>query len=216
MLKKGKSADSEGWTYELVMNAGKDLEESIFRMINIVVGNSIVPDEWNKMIIKPIDKTNGWLDMNKKRGLFITNIISKIVEKLIFSRRDKEIREGISKFQCGGIKNRGTQDNIFMLNYMIKEYKKERKDLYLLFADIEKYFANLWLKDCIVELSDCKVPVEELMYIYKMNEKVKVKVETPVGKTEEFELFEIVKQGTVGGNKLCGTLTDRINRMGHY
>ena len=121
MLKKGKSADSEGWTYELVMNAGKDLEESIFRMINIVVGNSIVPDEWNKMIIKPIDKTNGWLDMNKKRGLFITNIISKIVEKLIFSRRDKEIREGISKFQCGGIKNRGTQDNLFMLNYMIKE-----------------------------------------------------------------------------------------------
>ena len=37
-----------------------------------------------------------------------------------------------------------------------------------------------------------------------------------VGKTEKIELNEIVRQGTVGGNKLCVVSTDRINRMGSY
>ena len=36
---------------------------------------------------------------------------------------------------------------------------------------------------------------------------------TPVGDTEEIELTEIVRQGTVGGNKLCIVSTDRINKM---
>ena len=49
-----------------------------------------------------------------------------------------------------------------------------------------------------------------------MNKNVKATVRTPVGDTEEIELEEIVRQGTVGGNKLCIVSTDRINRMGHY
>ena len=54
------------------------------------------------------------------------------------------------------------------------------------------------------------------MYIYLMNMKVEAIVRTPVGDTEEMYLEEIVRQGTVGGNKLCVVSTDRINKMGAY
>ena len=46
-----------------------------------------------------------------------------------------------------------------------------------------------------------------------MNSKVRVRVETPVGRTEAFELTEIVRQGTVCAVDLCGVSTDKINKL---
>ena len=215
-LKKRKAPDLQGWTYELVINAGKDLEKSIRKMKNTLIRHQIVPEQWEDMKIRTVDKGKGWLEMKEKRGLFMTNILSKCMEKILFKRREEELIEGLTQFQCGGVKGRGTQDNLFAVNHVINEYRKRKRNLYLLFADIEKCFDNLWLRECIVEMSRCDIPTEEVIYIYKMNEKVKAIIQTPVGMTEKIELEEIVKQGTVGGNKLCGKSTDRINNMGQY
>ena len=75
----------------------------------------------------------------------------------------------------------------------------------MLFADIEKCFDNLWLKDCILELVRCGTPVEEAIFIYHMNKNVRAKVITPAGDTDIIELEEIVRQGTMGGTNcvLC-------------
>ena len=103
-----------------------------------------------------------------------------------------------------------------MINNIINKYKNRKEDVYILFADIEKCFDNLWLKDCIIELVRNGFPIEEAMYIFIMNMKVKAIVRTPVTDTEEIHLEEIVRQGTVGGNKLCVVSTDRINKMGSF
>ena len=200
-LQKNKAVDMQGWFYEMVINAGTDLEESIKMMIRTMMKTKTIADEWNKMSIHPKDKNAGWLDMNNKRGLFLTNILSKCVEKIFFKRREDTLIENLSPYTNGGIKNRGIQDNLFVVNYIIHKYKKERKNLYLLFADIEKCFDNLWLRDCILELARCGIPIEESMYIYQMNKYVLATVRTPVGDTDEIELEEIVRQGTVGGPK---------------
>ena len=170
-LKKQKANDADGWMYEMIIYAGKDLEESIKIMINAVLKTKTMPEEWNIMDILPIDKTNGYLEMTQKRGLFLTNIISKCVEKILFKRREKSLISNISTHQCGGVTERSIQDNLFIVNHTIYRYKKERKNLYMLFADIEKCFDNLWLKDCIIELVRCGTPVEEAMFIYNMNKK---------------------------------------------
>ena len=185
-------------------------------MINNILKTKTIPEEWNIMSILPIDKAAGYLEMKEKRGLFMTNIVSKCVEKILFKRREDAMKIYLSPYQNGGVSERCIQDNLFVTNYVIHKYKKEKKNLYLLFSDIEKCFDNLWLKDCILELVRCGTPIEEAMFIYNMNKNVKATVRTPVGDTEEIELEEIVRQGTVGGNKLCIVSTDRINRMGHY
>ena len=212
-LKNRKAPDTQGWTYELIKNAGTDLDKSILTAINCLLNEFEVVSEWNEMMIKAVDKTKGWLEMKQKRGLFMTNIISKCVERILFKRREIELIEGMSRFQTGGVIKRGTQDNLFIINYIIDTYKQQNKDLYILFADIEKCFDNLWLRDCIVELSRCRIPIQEAYYIYKMNKEVNARVITPVGITEAIKLEEIVRQGTVGGNKLCGKSVDRINEM---
>ena len=42
-LKRKKAPDMEGWSYEMVINAGKDLEHSIRMMINKLLENNEIP-----------------------------------------------------------------------------------------------------------------------------------------------------------------------------
>ena len=52
------------------------------------------------------------MTMDKKRGLVITSIISKLYEKIKFIRNTKNINKGISRYQCGGSKRKSTIDHI--------------------------------------------------------------------------------------------------------
>ena len=97
-LKKDKAPDSDGWFYEIVTHAGKDLEESLKLMINSVLQTKTIPEEWNEMGILPIDKNAGYLELPEKRGLFLTNIISKCVEKILFKRREDAMKAILSPY----------------------------------------------------------------------------------------------------------------------
>ena len=149
--------------------------------------------------------------MSSRRGLFLTNIVSKFTEKMIKNRWKKTTEKGLTPYQCGGV--RGICDNLLIVNSTIEEFRAKRENLYVLFADLEKCFDQLWLKDCIKEIAEAGMPAAEAFYLYKMNEQVKATVETPIGKTGTFHLKEIVKQGTVSAVDLCGVSTDKINKV---
>ena len=215
-LKKKKAPDQEGWRYEWIECAGEDLEESIKMMINKLFQEKVPPMEWKNMRIKVTTKNSKKkTEMEYKRGLFLTNIISKCVEKILLNRRRDLLQESMQPFQNGGIKGRSTCDNLFILNNVIEDYREREENLYLLFADLEKCFDKLHLKDCIIELENTGIPVEEVMFIYRMNKDIQAVVETPVGTTEKFDIKEAVRQGTVLGPPLCGISTNRlVNKMG--
>ena len=60
------------------------------------------------MKIKSIYKNKGSKKKVKnRRGLFLTNILSKCMEKIISNRNKEMIERHISPFQCGGIRKRG-------------------------------------------------------------------------------------------------------------
>jgi hypothetical protein len=154
------------------------------------------------------------MEMEYKRGLFLTNIISKCVEKILLNRRQETIKEYMQPFQNGGTKKRGPCDNLFIANNVIEDFRDRKENLYLLFADLEKCFDKLHLKDCIIEIVEAGVPVEEAIFIYEMNQNVEAEVDTPVGVTKKIFIEEAVRQGTVLGPPLCGVSTNRLNKMG--
>ena len=53
----------------------------------------------------------------------------------------------------------------------------------------------------------------ELVMIHEMNKKIKITIDTPVGRTEEFTAQNIVKQGSVCATKLCCSSTGKVNEM---
>ena len=214
-LKKNKAPDEEGWRYEWIAHAGKNLEESIKLMLNTTVTEKSQPDQWKYMRIKSTTKkARKRMYMDFKRGLFLTNILSKCMETLMLNRRKGIIDRSMQPFQNGGVTLRSIADIHFMINNTVAEFKYNKKDLYILFGDLEKCFDKLYLKDCIIELVEAGMPLEEAMYVYDMNRQITAVVDTPHGRTDEFEIEEAVRQGTVFGSTMCGVSTNRINKMG--
>ena len=109
-LKRKKSPDQEGWRYEWVENAGKDLEKIIRRMMNAMLKHRKPAEEWRAMRIKvTTKKKTKKMEMEFKRGLFLTNIINKCVEMILLMRRKEALMESMQPFQNGGAKGRGKE-----------------------------------------------------------------------------------------------------------
>ena len=133
------------------------------------------------------------------RGIFIVPILSIIFEKLLKNRLSNTLQENISKFQNGGMKEKGVVDNLFIIRGIINHAKYLCKELWLTFYDIEKCFDGLWLEDYINSLWNMGVRSDILSLIYLMNKEARMTVKTPVGGTDAILLTNLVKQGTVLG-----------------
>ena len=160
-LKRKKARDSNGWNNEMVMDGGTEMEKSIRKMADAVKQKQEVPRQWQQMMIKSTHKKGPIEELTNKRGLFLTNVLSKTFEKIT----DKENPVKFDKSQSGGTKKRGTVDNWLMVNAVIEEGKRLGKPVYLFFADLVKCFDRLWLKDCLNDLYDCGMREREVMMI---------------------------------------------------
>ena len=206
-LKKKKAKDNDGWKNEMIKDGGKEMVASLTKMTNVVMEKYEIPEPWMHMMIKSTHKKGEKEDLNNKRGLFLTNVISKVFEKVI----DKISPVKFDRNQNGGQKKRGPVDNWMLLRSLIDEGRRLKKPVYFFFADLVKCFDRLWLKDCINDLNECGMRERELGLIYKLNKEAHFKVNSPAGITREVKVAEIVKQGTVFGPKLCCGSTGTIN-----
>ena len=65
-----------------------------------------MPKEWEFMKIKSIYKGKGnKKEMNSHRGIYVTNILSKFLDRIIHARNKKNLRKGISEQQNGSMEN---------------------------------------------------------------------------------------------------------------
>ena len=130
-LKRKKVGDTQMFKNDMFQWGGRDLIESIKKVFNKIMEEQDIPESWNSMIIKTIYKKKGdRAEMKNRRGLFVTNIISKLFEKVLANRNRDRIEQSISPNQCRGIKNRGTVDHLFTMRAIIY-YRVINKDLYI-------------------------------------------------------------------------------------
>jgi hypothetical protein len=105
-------------------------------------------------------------------------------------------------------------DNILITTAVIEMNQYLNKESYSVYTDAEKCFDLLDLNDGVVELWRCGTDVRDCIMIKRLNERARIKVITPVGETDFFELENIVRQGTVYGPQICIAVMDRINFTG--
>ena len=165
-------------------------------------------------MIKTISKPGSVLEMNNKRGLFITEVVSKVYEKVLKNRNEVKLNNYISEFQTGGKKGTSTVDNHIILSEIIRKNRKMGKKTYIVYGDAVKCFDKLWLKDSLVELFNAGYSPQDIQMIHLLNKNTEVTVVTPSGVTKKLHVGEIVKQGTVLGPNLCCVVTDQVNNIG--
>ncbi len=209
-LKKKKAKDADGWVNEMLIYGGDEMVKSVTKMTNLILKDLIVPDQWNRMMIYSIHKKGDMKKLTNKRGLFLTNIVSKAFEKILDFKVEFEYDPG----QNGGKKRRGVIDDWIILMATRDKNRLLKQNTYIFFADLVKCFDRLWLRDCLIDTWKAGMREREAKVIYVMNKKAHISVRTPVGITEEAEIIETVKQGTVLAVKLCCTTTGEINTIG--
>ena len=211
-LKRKKAADEEKLTNEMILEGGDEMVNSITYMFRKISVTQQIPNQWKTMRIKSIHKKGSKLLMDNKRGLFLTNILSKLYENVLDLLTTEKVK--INEHQCGGQKGCGTIDNMIMMRAVIDNNRRLNRKTYCYFADAYKCFDKLWLKDCLVELWRAGMREREVYMLYEMNKEAHILIETPVGMTDSITVHEIVKQGTIFGPKLCSVATEKINGIG--
>ena len=135
--KRGKARDSQDWNNEMMIDGGLEMVKSIEKMADKVKESYEVPQQWNSMLVKSIGKKGRKEVMENKRGLFLTNVVSKTFETI----QDQESDVIYDPFQNGGTRGRGTVDNWMLVHALIDEGKRLNKPVYLFFGDLVKCFS---------------------------------------------------------------------------
>ena len=109
------------------------------------------------------------------RGIVLLSVLGKLFTRVLNNRLNQWAEEyGVYvEAQNGFRKNRGTIDNLFILQQLINDHIENGKTLYTFFVDFTKAFDyvvrdNLWLK-----LLDCGANGKMLKIIMSMYECVK-------------------------------------------
>ena len=129
-MKRRKAADEEKWTNEMILEGGDEMVNSITYMFREISVTQQIPNQWKTMRIKSIHKKVSNLLMDNKRGLFLTNILSKLYEKVLDLLTTENVK--INEHQCGGHKGCGTIDNMIMMRAVIDNNRRLNRNNILL------------------------------------------------------------------------------------
>ena len=140
-LKNNKTSGNDEITNEMIKNGGHYLHMCLLEMFNRITETEKMPAEWTNVVIKSVYKNKGKKEeLKNQRGLFLTQSLSKLYEKLILSRIDQTLERNMTEFQNGARSNRSAADNLFMLRAQIDYYKYYNIKTMMIFYDLEKAF----------------------------------------------------------------------------
>ena len=75
------------------------------------------PEQWKSMRIKSTPKKAiKRMEMKYQRGLFLTNVLSKSMERILLNRSKSNVDRSMQPFQNGGVNNRSISDVLFIVN----------------------------------------------------------------------------------------------------
>ena len=214
-LKKNKSADSDGLIYELFRPEviGSDLFSSLLMLCNKVKSELVIPKFVTFTDITSIYKNKGDKnDLENDRGIFGVSKVRSIIEKLIYEEKYHTIDDSMSDSNVGGRKKGNIRDNLLVIYATINEAVRNKKEIDIQFYDLAKCFDAMWAEETMNDRYDAGVQDENFALISMMNETCQVKVKTPVGDTERFQLNRIEMQGTVPAPLKCAVQIDTLGK----
>ena len=152
-------------------------------------------------------------DLNNDRGVFVVVKLRSILDKLIYNDKYEIIDSNMSDSNIGGRKGRNIRDHLFVINAILNDKSKNKKqdDLDIQIMDVKKCFDKLWYAETANDLYDTGVNDDYFVTIANSNKECKVAVKMPWGSiTERKELNDKEMQGTVLTSLKCSVQIDTL------
>ena len=131
---------------------------------------------------------------------------------MVYEDTYEQIDANMSDSNVGGRKRRNIRDNLFVIYATINDAIRNNKKIDIQYYDISKCFDSMWAEDSMNDYYDVGVTNDKFALISLLNDKCKVKIKTPVGDTDIFELEQIEMQGTVTAPLKCSVQMDTLGR----
>ena len=111
-------------------------------LINNIVKEGCIPDDWRKSIPVPVYKGKGDpLVCSSYRAIQLLEQPMKVLETVL----EKKIRcqVSIDNMQFGFMPGKRTTDAIFIMRLVQEKYQAKKKTLHYFFVDLEKTFSRV-------------------------------------------------------------------------
>ena len=224
-LKNNKSRDPEGYANEIFKHGviGQDLKLSLLMMMNKVKRQKMIPKAvMNVANVTTVPKRGSRLLLKNERGIFRVSFLRFILMRLLYNTKYSQIDQNMSDCQMGARKKKGCKNNIFILNGIIHEAlkSKKQKPVQLQIYDYAQMFDSIDLQEALSDLYDAGVTDDTLPLLYQANAEVYMSVKTPAGLTDRQTIRNTVLQGDTWGSLLASVQVDRIGQesmeAGHF
>ena len=143
-LKNGKAAGTDNIIGEFLKYGGDIVKQVIVNMSQSILEEGEVPQDWKRSRVTLIHKGGGKdkADIGNYRPIAITNTMAKVFGIIINEKLKTwmETQKVLGEEQSGFRKGRGGLDNIFTLKEIIDRNRTQKKELYLVFLDLEKAY----------------------------------------------------------------------------
>ena len=139
VMKNGKAAGCSGLSAELLKAAGVEIEGLVTDLLNAIVREQRIPEDWKRSVVVNIFKGKGDAqERGNYRGIKLLDQVMKLMERVVAGL----IRDmvDIDESQFGFTPGRGTADAVFILRQLLEKYTARKRELILVFVDLEKAF----------------------------------------------------------------------------
>ena len=191
-IKNGKAAGLDEIPPEVWKT--RQFDDILLRHCNAVYNQNPI-DRWTKGCILPFPK-KGDLGLAKNyRGITLTSIAAKIYNALLRNRIEPKIDNILRKNQNGFRRNRSTTSQILTIRRILEGVRAKNLQATLIFVDFTKAFDSIHRGKMEQILLAYGIPKETVAAITILYRNTKVKVRSPDGDTEYFDIVAGVLQG---------------------
>ena len=209
-LKSGKASGADGIPPEVLKYC--NLDDIILQYANNLLFNNEKPNQWSDINILPLPKS-GDLGLTKNyRGISLTSIVAKVVNRLILNRIQPKLDPLLRPNQNGYRPGRSTASHILALRRIIEGVKRHNLKAVLLFVDFKRAFDSVHREKMMRILRAYGIPDELVAAISKLYEDTRAKVISPDGDTEFFKIVAGVLQGDTLAPYLFAIVIDWVMR----
>ena len=167
-MKKGKATGPSALNVEMIIADGDDIILAITHLINCIIAEKKIPDDWCLSYIINCYKGKGdALLRGNYRGLTVLNQVMKVMEHILATIIRTQVY--INAMQFGFKPGRGATDAIFILRQVHEKYLRKHKNFYFAFVNLEKAFncvprKVLWWAFRKVEFDEWLIRTIQAMY----------------------------------------------------
>ena len=168
-------------------------------------------EEWRKSILVPIYKNKGDIQScTNYRGIKLMSHTMKLWERVIEHRLRGMTRVTMNQF--GFIPGRSTIEAIFLIRHVMERYREQKKDLHMVFIDLEKAYDKIPRNVMWWALDRHKVPTKYVALIKDMYNNVMTRVRTSDGDTDDFPIKIGLHQRSALSPYLFALMMDEVTR----